>query len=117
MSGHPEFIDIRNEFYKDAQGCILVYDTSSRTSFAELDDWFEESEKFGIELTSIPTIICANKVDKKRAVSEDEGKLYALNKGMKYYETSALSGICVADMFLCLFEKIVDNAKIISATA
>ena len=60
-------------------------------------------------MTDIPTIICANKCDKKRVVTEEEGKLYAMSKGLKYYETSALSGVCVTDMFLYLFEKIVDN--------
>jgi DnaJ homolog subfamily C member 27 len=30
LSGHPDFFEIRNEFYKDSQGGILVYDVSNR---------------------------------------------------------------------------------------
>jgi GTPase SAR1 family protein len=30
LSGHPDFFEIRNEFYKDSQGGVLVYDVSNR---------------------------------------------------------------------------------------
>ena len=30
LSGHSEFFEVRNEFYKDTQGCLLVYDVTSR---------------------------------------------------------------------------------------
>ena len=33
LSGQPEFFEVRNEFYKDTQGAILVYDCTSRASF------------------------------------------------------------------------------------
>ena len=29
---------VRNEFYKDAQGCVLVYDVTSRSRWGEGDD-------------------------------------------------------------------------------
>ena len=37
LSGHPEFYDVRNEFYKDTQGCLLVYDVTARRSFEQLN--------------------------------------------------------------------------------
>ena len=69
LSGHPDFFDIRNEFYKDTQGAILVYDVSSRESFEELDSWIAEAAKYGANLRELPTVLCANKIDKKRVVS------------------------------------------------
>ena len=36
LSGHPEFFEVRNEFYKDTQGIILVYDVSQRITFQAL---------------------------------------------------------------------------------
>ena len=41
LSGHPEFFDVRNEFYKDAQGALLVYDVGVRRSFEALDGWLQ----------------------------------------------------------------------------
>ena len=56
---------MRNEFYKDTQGAILVYDVSDRSSFEALDRWMEElNSEIGIksEVDSIVVCVCANKV-------------------------------------------------------
>lgn len=104
LSGHPEFFEIRNEFYKDAQGCILVYDSSSRESYEECDTWLSEAAKFGANPREMPIALCANKIDKqKRAVSEDEGRQFALSRGLIYFELSASTGQNVNDMFEHLF--------------
>merc|ERR1719231_1184747 len=66
LSRRPEFFEVRNEFYKDTQGAILVYDVGNRESFEELDDHLAEASRFGA--SSIPIIVCANKVDQVRAV-------------------------------------------------
>ena len=42
LSGRPEFFDVRNEFYKDTQGAVLVYDVGNRDSFEELEDFLAE---------------------------------------------------------------------------
>ena len=47
LSGHEEFFEIRNEFFKDTQGILLVYDASSRESFEDLDKWLAEAAKYG----------------------------------------------------------------------
>ena len=46
-TGHPEFFEIRNEFYKDTQGALLVYDVTNEESFAALDTWMAEAVKYG----------------------------------------------------------------------
>lgn len=56
---------MRNEFYKDTQGVIMVYDVTDRASFEALDDWLAEmrSEIGNIsEMDNIVFIVCANKV-------------------------------------------------------
>lgn len=42
MSGHMLFHEVRNEFYKDTQGAILVFDVTDKASFDALDDWLNE---------------------------------------------------------------------------
>jgi len=105
LSGHPELFEIRNEFYRDAQGCLLVYDVTSRDSFSECDAWLAEAAKYGANPSEMPITLCANKLDKKqqRAVSEEEGVAFAQSRGLRYYELSAQSGLNVADMFDFLF--------------
>jgi GTPase SAR1 family protein len=49
-----------------------------RQSFEECDAWLQEATKFGANPTSIPVALCANKIDIKRAVSEEEGRQVSL---------------------------------------
>ena len=102
---------VRNEFYKDTQGCILVYDVSQRESYEDLDSWLNEATKYGANPRDMPIALCANKIDaKKRVVSEDEGRQYAVSRGLMYFETSASSGQNVNEMFEYLFREIVRHS-------
>ena len=111
LSGVPEFLEVRNEFYRDAQGAILVFDLSMRESFDGLDAWLAEAAKFGANYKDFPIALCANKSDKKRVVTEDEGRRYALARGLAYFETSAQTGSNVAEMFGYLFEAVTRKVK------
>ena len=111
LSGPKEFLEVRNEFYKDTQGVLLLYDVSSRESFDELDGWLTEATKYGANPRELPVVLCANKADKKRAVSEDEGRQYAVTRGLTYFETSASSGQNVHEMFDFLFREVVRAAE------
>jgi DnaJ family protein C protein 27 len=106
FSGHQEFFEIRNEFYKDAQGCLLVFDVSNRDSFNECDSWLAEAAKYGANPGDIPIALCANKADKKRVVSEEEGRSFAASRGLNYFEMSAQSGTNVNEMFEFLFSSV-----------
>jgi DnaJ family protein C protein 27 len=114
LSGHSDFFEIRNEFYKDSQGVMLVYDVSARETFVELDAWINEATKYGLVLSDSPVVLCANKVDKRRVVTEEEGRQYASSQGFKYFETSAMSGANVSEAFEDLFASAVRRAKQLS---
>jgi len=45
LAGGDEYFEVRNEFYKDAQGCMLVYDVNNRASFNALEAWINESNR------------------------------------------------------------------------
>lgn len=51
---------MRNEFYKDANAIILVFDVTSRRTFDGLDMWLREVSEMGV--TAMPTIVIGNKV-------------------------------------------------------
>uniref|UniRef100_A0A3Q3NQT6 DnaJ (Hsp40) homolog, subfamily C, member 27 n=1 Tax=Labrus bergylta TaxID=56723 RepID=A0A3Q3NQT6_9LABR len=70
MAGHPFFYEVRNEFYKDSQGVLLVYDVGLRESFDALDSWLGEmKQEMGSQanMDSIVFIVCANKEVKMSA--------------------------------------------------
>jgi len=56
---------VRNEFYKDVNGVILVYDVTNKSSFTVLKEWIAEFRKQmpdSQDIGSIPFVVCANKV-------------------------------------------------------
>ena len=104
-NGGDEYVEIRNEFYRDVQGTILVYDVTSRASFNALDSWIEEATAHGAK-EPIVTVV-ANKTDKKpREVSEAEGRAWANHHGMLFAEASAKDGTGVHQLFEALFAKV-----------
>ncbi|KAL3889874.1 hypothetical protein ACJMK2_002196 [Sinanodonta woodiana] len=110
MAGHPIFYEVRNEFYQDTQGAILVYDVTDRASFEALDSWLAElRNEMGnqAEADNINIVVVANKIDRKRVVDETEGRLWADSKGYQYFETSAQTGQGINDIFQALFEGVV----------
>ena len=90
----------------------MVYDVSVRESFEELDSWISEAAKFGANLRELPTILCANKIDKRRVVTEAEGRQYAESRGLVYFETSASNGTNVIEVFDCIFQAVVRKARV-----
>jgi GTPase SAR1 family protein len=65
----PEFFEVRNEFYKDTQGAILVFDVTNRESFEGLDNWLAEAIKFGANTKEVPIVLCANnKLHQRREI-------------------------------------------------
>lgn len=54
---------VRNEFYSDIHGVVLVYDTQSPQTFRNLQDWVEEiTAAFPQPIyQSLVIAVCANK--------------------------------------------------------
>ena len=112
FAGHPIFYEVRNEFYRDAQGVILVYDVTNRESFRHLDDWLLEMRKFTCETDSFIVAVCANKTDaSRRVVTEEAGREFAEKKGFLYFELSAYSGKGINEMFSGLFADVVKSVR------
>ncbi|XP_055570616.1 dnaJ homolog subfamily C member 27 isoform X3 [Falco cherrug] len=113
MAGHPFFYEVRNEFYKDTQGVILVYDVGQKESFDALDAWLAEmKQELGPHgnMENVVFVVCANKIDctKHRSVDESEGRLWAESRGFLYFETSAQTGEGINEMFQTFYSAIID---------
>lgn len=109
LSGHPEFFEVRNEFYKDTQAALLAFDVSSRASFTDADDWLQEAKQFGSGDPYI--VLVGNKVDLERAVSLKEAQAWARAHGLEYCEASALTGEGVDELFEHLIDAVVARAR------
>eukprot|EP00775_Hariotina_reticulata_P004873 gene4873-5118_t len=92
LAGPAEYLEVRNEFYKDSQAALLVYDVSNRGSFEALSSWLEEARRHEAP-ASMVVVVAASKVDLPgRKVTEKEGRDWAAQHNFPYFEVSAASG-------------------------
>jgi DnaJ homolog subfamily C member 27 len=82
MSGDPVYFHIRNEFYKDSMGALLVFDMSERTSFENLDRWLKECADYS-QQNRLPIVLVGSKSDLKKAVSVDEAQKWGRERGIQ----------------------------------
>ena len=104
LGGQQTFAALRNRFYQGAHHVILVYDRTDRSTFEDIPKWYETLTE-GIRMPTyifLAGSLVANKVDLTDAteVTEEEGRQLADLLSMKYFETSAKTGINVAEIFI-----------------
>eukprot|EP01138_Halocafeteria_seosinensis_P001979 gb/GECG01002027.1/.p1 GENE.gb/GECG01002027.1/~~gb/GECG01002027.1/.p1 ORF type:complete len:182 (+),score=27.95 gb/GECG01002027.1/:1-546(+) len=103
LSGDPEFLEVRNEFYGDAQGVLLIFDMSNTATFENLESWLKEMEKHGLP-KDCPTVVLGNMKDKGNAVNVGEAKRWCASLGYQFFQTSASTGENVNTAFDTLFK-------------
>ncbi len=110
IGGQERFSFIRSTFYKGAAGVLLIFDLSRAATWDEIKNWRAEVKQFAGD---IPFVLIGNKLDLLADVGEvidrDEARAYAENQGSEYIETSAKDNLNVAQAFITLTKKIVDQ--------
>ena len=87
-AGQEKFRNIAKQYYKGANGVLLIYDVCNRKSFERIEYWISElKENNKIDLTE------------KRVISREEGEKYALDNNINYSEVSAKTGEGILDLF------------------
>ncbi|MGD2072909.1 MAG: Rab family GTPase [Candidatus Thorarchaeota archaeon] len=104
LGGQESYRDLRNRFYQGAHYVILVYDRTDRSTFQQIPKWYESFCRNVCVPQSIfvPGALVANKVDlsEKEEVSSEEGKQLANILAWDYFETSAVTGVNVSELFI-----------------
>ena len=97
-SGQERFRSITQNFYRNADGIIFVFDVTNSESFNHIKDWLMDSQ---VEDSDIKRILVGNKIDliQDRAIDKEKMENFAKNKNMKVFETSAKEGVNVDTIF------------------
>lgn len=107
IAGQERFAVITANYYRGAQGALVVYDISERQSFEQAVSWFERARQLGGD--SLVAVLVGNKndlPDESRQVSTSEGEELAARLGISFIETSALNGTNVENAFVLMTSKI-----------
>ncbi len=109
-AGQERFRNIISSYYRGAQGIMLVYDITDLESFQNLNTWLIEIEKNASK--NVYKILVGNKCDmeNERKVTVEQGKEFADQYGMKFFETSAKVSTNVSDAFIAMTKEVMKNS-------
>ena len=110
-AGQERFRNITNQYYKGADGIILVYDLTNKESMLKIKDWMEQIQQ-NTTSSEIALVLVANKVDLNRVITNDESLSLSQQLKIKSFETSALSGDGIDDIFQYLTMEIINKKKL-----
>lgn len=123
-AGTESFRSITRSYYRGAAGCLLVYDVTSRQSFANARSWLKDVREHADP--HLTCILVGNKVDlctdvpegaqpgpgqRVRQVPTDEAEIWAKEEGLLFVETSAKSGANVEIAFETATRDILDKIR------
>ena len=115
-AGQERFRNITNQYYKGADGIILVYDVTDRTSFEKIREWMNQIKQNTTE-DEIGLVLLGNKCDAEpRDVSENDGIELGKELGIQYFESSAMNNINISESFNYLAKQILSKKKIDTPT-
>ena len=110
-AGQERYQSLTSGYLKGVHGCIIVFDVTNRKSFEKISHWIQLYKNFNEYKNNI--IIVGNKIDKpKRVVNKDEAENYCNQLGIKYFETSALTGVNIFIIFQTIAFQILNSDEI-----
>ena len=113
-SGEEKYRSIAQNFLRNAQGLLIVFDITNINSFAKVKDWIKDAEEYN---ENLKIILIGNKLDleNKRKVEKDIAINFANKIGLKYIETSAKNGKNIGETFKALIDLLFQgkNEKVI----
>ena len=100
-AGQERFQNIIKNYYRGANGILLTYDITKRSSFEKLDFWYKDLNENSDKIEDLFICLVGNKIDKEdsREVSIEEANKYAKDKNLPYFEVSAKTGKGIKKLF------------------
>lgn len=98
-AGQERFRNITQQYYKGADGIVLVFDLTDRNSFEKVREWMKQIQSY-TQKESIAIVLLGNKCDaENKAVSLKEASDIAGEFNLKFFETSAMNNINIEESF------------------
>eukprot|EP01040_Poterioochromonas_malhamensis_P008026 gene8026-8676_t len=99
-AGQERFRSVSASFYRGSHAIFLIYDITDHISFDAVSNWMAEIEARADK--EVIVVLLGNKCDleDERTVPFAKGKSLADRYGIRFYETSAKSGVNIEAVFM-----------------
>ena len=110
-AGQERFRSLPNKYYQNADGVLLLFDVSKKSSFENVDIWLDDT-KINIKNDSKTKIfLIGNKIDLKRVVTKEEAIKKANECGMEYFEVSCKINMNVTEVMSTMIYNCYQNIE------
>ena len=103
-AGQEKYKSMTTSYYRGVNIIYIVYDVTNQESFNHIKNWIADIDKFA--KINVMKVLVGNKIDliDKRVISKEEGINLSKKYKIKFFETSAMLGEGVREMFenICL---------------
>mmetsp|Transcript_16802 Transcript_16802/g.65629 ORF Transcript_16802/g.65629 Transcript_16802/m.65629 type:complete len:209 (+) Transcript_16802:262-888(+) len=107
-AGQERYHSLAPMYYRDAAGSLVVYDINDKESFEKAKRWLNELYKAGS--SNMVIVLVGNKHDlPEREVEEEEGRKFAEEHGLTFFETSAKTSHNVDEVFDVLGRNLLEK--------
>ena len=108
-AGQERFHSITNNFFRNADGILFVYDITNKKSFEGIKNWIQEAEEEVGE--DFQKILIGNKSDleEERTVPLKILEEFCLEKKINFLETSAKNNVNLKEAFNKIVELIFED--------
>eukprot|EP01071_Lankesteria_metandrocarpae_P008692 Lankesteria_metandrocarpae@DN5024_c0_g1_i2.p1 len=112
-AGQERFAGVTGNYYRNADGFLIVYDATRRDSFESIDRWLTQIREHHECGPTTLKLVIGNKADLVNAVevSEVEGAAAAKRIGAQFVATSAKTAAHVDSAFLLAATSMIENRK------
>ena len=107
-AGQDRFRSITRNYYKGADGIILIYDITNEESFNNVKNWINSIKEEAPDKVVI--ILVGNKVDdeENRKIKKENGEKISQEFKLPFFECSAKADINVNSAFEALIKKLIE---------
>uniref|UniRef100_A0A6I8P2G1 Calcium release activated channel regulator 2A n=1 Tax=Ornithorhynchus anatinus TaxID=9258 RepID=A0A6I8P2G1_ORNAN len=114
-AGQERYRCITQQFFRKADGVIVMYDVTAKQTFTSVRQWLTSVEEAVGE--SVPVLLLGNKVDndQEREVPRGLGEQLAKENGLIFYECSAFSGHNAKESLLHLARVLKEQEDTVAA--
>lgn len=109
-AGQEKLAGLRDGYYVNADGALLMFDVTSRPSYTNVPYWYRDLERVA---PSAPVVLVANKIDTSERAVKDTNIVFHRKKHLDFTEISVNDGTNLVAPLLYLARRLTGRKDVV----